>query len=324
VSDTGTLVYVSRAFSPNLTVDFVERTGRMTPIDLPPALYLHPRISPDGTRIALERDDSGASQIWVKELTAATTLRQLTLAGKRNSFPVWSSDGKRITFQSDREGDAGIFWQSADGSGAAERLTAADSDTTHVPESWSPDGETLLFTVTRPDGSFTLHALSRRSRTIAPFGDVHSLRYTPAATFSPDGRWVAYAESSDGNPISGGQVFVQPFPATGARYLISSGLHPLWARDGKELWFHRLPDTPDHMAMVTVTTTPRQATFTFGNPTSLPLRDLQYSQPTVERNWDMTPDGKRLLGLSSGAAARGEINVVLDWSTELRQRVPSQ
>jgi Tol biopolymer transport system component len=138
-----------------------------------------------------------------------------------------------------------------------------------------------------------------------------------------DGRWVTYAESSDGNPVSGGQVFVQPFPPTGTRYVISRGLHPLWSPDGKELWYHRLPDTQDHMEVVRVTSVPSQGTFAFGDPVPLPLRDMQYSQPTAERNWDMMPDGKRLLGLSSGDSARGQINVILNWSAELRQRVPS-
>ena len=324
ISGTGTLVYVSDAFPFDRRLEVIERTGQMVPLNVPAALYLRPRVSRDGTRIAVDRSENGTSQIWIKDVAPTATIRQLTLIGKRNQFPVWSADGQRITFQSDREGDAGIFWQRADGSDAAERLTTADRDTTHIPQSWSPDGTTLLFSITHLDGTFTLHTLSRTSRTIAPFGAVRSLRYAPAATFSPDGRWVAYAESSDGNPVSGGQVFVQPFPPTGTRYVISRGLHPVWSPDGKELWYHRLPDTPDHMAAVSVSAPP-QGTFTFSDPVSLPLRDMQYSQPTGERNWDMMPDGKRLLAVSSAeGSAQGQINVVLNWLAELRQRVPSQ
>jgi len=324
VSDTGTLVYVSRAFSSNRTVAMLERTGRMMPLNLPTAPYFHPRVSRDGLRLAIERDETGTSQIWVKDLAPTATIRQLTLTGRRNQFPVWSADGQWITFQSDCEGDAGIFRQRADGGEAAERLTKAERDTTQIPQSWSPDGNTLLFATTHLDGSFTLHMLSRASGKIAPFGDVRSLRYTPAAIFSPDGRWVAYTESSDGNPVSGGQIFVQPFPSNGTRYVIARGLHPMWSPDGRELWYHRLPDTPDHMEMVSITSAPSQPTFTFGNPVALPLRDMQYSQPTAERNWDMMSDGKRLLGLSSDPSVRGQINVVLNWSAELLQRVPAR
>jgi eukaryotic-like serine/threonine-protein kinase len=324
ISETGTLVYASGA-APPLSVELIERTGRMTSLNVPPAVNLHLRISRDGTRLALERDDNNASNIWIADLTGASSIRQLTLTGRRNKYPIWSPDGQRVAFQSDRDGDAGIFWQHADGGGMAERLTKADHGTTHVPQSWSPDGKTLLFTVTHLDGSFALNMLSRASGTIMSFGDVRSIRYTPGATFSPDGRWVAYTlGEGDANPVSGARVLVQPFPPTGASYAISRGLHPMWSPDGKELFYHRLPDTQDHMEVVTVTSQSTQRNFTFSNPMSLPLRDMQFSRPEVERNWDIMPDGKRLVGLSSIIGARGQINVVLNWSEELKRLVPTK
>ena len=80
--------------------------------------------------------------MWIYDVSGASAMRRLTLGG-RNRVPVWSADGQRVAFQSDRDGDLGLFWQRADGTTPAERLTKPDKDTAHVPESWSPDGKTL-------------------------------------------------------------------------------------------------------------------------------------------------------------------------------------
>jgi Tol biopolymer transport system component len=322
VSATGTLAYVSGAISRDVAIQLIDRAGRMTALSVPRAAYLSPRLSRDGMKLVVQRDDGNTSSIWIGDVSGTGVIRQLALSGTRNRFPIWSADGQRIAFQSDFEGNAGIFEQRADGTGTAERLTRADLGMTHIPNSWSPDGETLLFTVTHPDGTFTLHALSRANRNIVAIGDVQSTRYAPAASFSPDGRWVAYtASEGDANPTSGAQVVVQPFPPTGARYPIARGLHPMWSLDGKELFYHRLPDTPDHMEVVRITTQAGQPGFTFTTPMSLPLRDMQYGPPGGERNWDILPDGKRLLGLSPLDAARGQINIVINWTAELEEKL---
>jgi hypothetical protein len=95
----------------------------------------------------------------------------------------------------------------------------------------------------------------------------------------------------------------------------------MWSPDGKELFYHRLPDTPDHMEVVRITSEANQPGFTFSAPMSLPLRDMQYSQPGAQRNWDVMPDGKRFLGLSPFDASRGQINVVINWTKELEERL---
>ena len=142
-----------------------------------------------------------------------------------------------MAFQSDRDGDLGLFWQRADGTTAAERLTKPDKDTAHVPESWSPDGKTLLFSVAK-GSSYALAALSLPDKTVTPVGGIQS-PFPPSATFSPDGRWVAYSTTAPGPPA--GSLFVQPFPTTGATYPISPskslGFHPTWSPDGKELFY---------------------------------------------------------------------------------------
>src|SRR5262249_16721739 len=132
------------------------------------------------------------ANIWVYDLDETKAIQRLTRKG-RNRYPVWSADGLQIAFQSDRQGDRGIFLQRADGVGEAERLTTAPQDGAHIPESWSRDGKHLLFTEQK--GQFyVLHTLSIDTNTSAPFGDVKSAE-PPGATFSPDGHWIAYASS---------------------------------------------------------------------------------------------------------------------------------
>ena len=198
VSSTGSLVFVpgpTSIWSGQLDLALIDRNGPPQPLKLPPGPYQYPRLSPDGKRVAFGSDDGKEAAVWIYDLSGVTSMRRLTL-GSRNRFPVWSADGERVAFQSDREGDLGLFWQRADGTTAAERLTKPDKDTAHVPESWSPDGKTLLFSVAK-GSSYSLAALSLTDKKVTPVGGIQS-PFPPAATFSPDGRWVAYSAGAPG------------------------------------------------------------------------------------------------------------------------------
>ena len=159
-------------------------------------------MSPDGRRIAFGYSDARDTSVWVYDLTSGDSARRLTFGG-RDRFPIWSSDSQRIIFQSDREGDRALFWQRADGVGAAERLTKPDKSIAHVPQSASPDGRLLLVDQTAgtgpasslgvvTDSETSLGVFSFRDKSIEPFGGVVSALPT-GAVFSPDGRWVAYS-----------------------------------------------------------------------------------------------------------------------------------
>ena len=141
VSSTGALVYMpgpASLASSQSDVGIVERNGTLTPLKLPPAPYRYPRVSPDGERIVVETDDGKDAVVRVYDLLRGGALQRITFAGK-NRFPVWTADSRRVTFQSDRDGDHGIFWQAADGSSSnAERLTTAAAGERHIPESWHP------------------------------------------------------------------------------------------------------------------------------------------------------------------------------------------
>src|SRR5262249_16818638 len=151
VSANGSLVYVPGPVSTvtgTRELAIFDRQGKERTLVLPAATFDHPRISPDGKRVAFVTDDEKETAVWTHQLSGGRVMKRLTFNG-RNRFPIWTDDNERIVFQSDREGDRGIFWQRADGAGTAERLTTAEKDTEHVPESWSPKRNGFLFRVTK-------------------------------------------------------------------------------------------------------------------------------------------------------------------------------
>jgi eukaryotic-like serine/threonine-protein kinase len=319
ISDTGTLIYVPGPASGTasyLDLAFIDRKGTVAPLNLPSGAYEAARVSPDGRRVAFGSDDGKEAIVWVHDLSGSSAPRRLTFGG-RNKFPVWSPDGERVAFQSDREGDASLFWQRVDG-GRAERLTKADAGTSHAPESWSANG-VLLFTVAKGT-NMSLWTLSTPDGKPEAFGGVESLTPT-CAVFSPDGRWVAYATMEAGSTFS--TVYVQPFPPTGATYQVSrddDGHHPVWSRDGKELFY--VPG-PGRLAVTRVTTQP---SFAATSPTLLPAAGIQ-GPPRAVRNFDIMPDGARFLGVTpsgddqSQATSGRELHVVLNWFEELKAKV---
>jgi Tol biopolymer transport system component len=322
VSDTGTLIFVpgpvaSTSVAPG-ALALIDRNGNAEPLKLPPGAYESPRMSPDGRRVAYATDDGKDAIVWIYELAGTSVPRRLTFGG-RNRFPIWSADGQRIAFQSDRDGDLGIFWQRADGTGTAERLTKPDQGTAHVPEAWSPTGERFSFSLIK-ESDTSLWMFSLPDKKAAPFGQVRSPDLLNSA-FSPDGRWVAYAAR-----FGGGNVFVEPFPATGAIYQISKdnvSHHPLWSPDGKELSYRVGSGT---QVLVSVSTQP---SFAVGNPAPVPGRFVGMTVG-IPRNLDFTPDGKRFIavtaasGPESEASAAPEIQIVLNWFEELKRLVPTK
>jgi Tol biopolymer transport system component len=153
---------------------------------------------------------------------------------------------------------------------------------------------------------------------LQPFVDSPSIEKHSA--FSPDGRWLAYMLAGVGNAEP--QLFVQPFPATGATYQVSTtgGRAPVWSRDGKSLFFHQL--NANQLVVVDVKTSP---SFSNGNPIPIPIEGSIH--PQMQRNYDVTPDGKEFLVVvparaASGARPSTQIDVVLNWFEEVRARVP--
>jgi serine/threonine-protein kinase len=326
VSPTGSLIYLpgpAQTTSQRVLAEVDRGSGHVVPLKLPPGSYLAPRYAPrSGTRVAFQVDEGKQQAIAFYDVSGATTMRRLTLGGA-NRFPVWSADGQRITYQSDREGDLGIFWQRVDGTGAVERLTKPEPGTGHVPDAWSPDGHTLLFEAVT-EGRFSLWTRSATGK-VEPFGTVQSSIAIDAA-FSPDGHWVAYASAAPGQEVSAARVYIEPFPRTGAIYPASNGLavSPMWPPGSKALMYDVAP------ASFSVVTFSAQPSVEFGNPAPVAKSGLWRSSFTQARPWDLSPDGTRILGFLEGTApqqaanAPTTIQVVLNWSEELTRLVPTK
>ena len=331
VSDSGSLVYLA---GPSGTTQALrrlaigDRAGNVIGVPgVQPAAYSHVRVSPDGTRVALGVDDGRQATILLYALAGTSAVQPLTSEGK-SRFPVWSPDSQWIAFQSDREGDLGIFRQRADGSGAVDRLTTATKGEAHVPESWSPNGQHLAFGIGPAAGTRSaLWILTLSDKTSAPFGNVSSIEPI-GSVFSPDGKWLAYAKGTEGSvsDVNRG-IFLQPFPATGTPYQVPRQIvdfHPAWSKSGDGELVFTAAATAGQMVAVRVITAGGVATF--GTPVRFPTSvggDRAANEP---RAWDILPDG-RLIGITSTTedAVRGtspEMRVVLNWLEELKQRVP--
>jgi hypothetical protein len=195
-----------------------------------------------------------------------------------------------------------------------------------VPQSWSADGAHLLITK-QTDQRFTLVTLRLTDRTLTPFGDVQSVEPTEAA-LSPDGRWVVYQSRAD----RAREVFVQPFPATGAKYLVPTGPntvpngpgHPHWTRKGAEIVINAAP-TQNYA--ISFKATPQVV---FGQPVDFPRVGRTEPNPSVSRRAaDALPDGERIIGVTVAGGSQGlqmaqTITVVLNWFADLRQRVANK
>jgi Tol biopolymer transport system component len=294
-----------------------DRKGDWQPLKLPQGSYRYLRVSPDGTRVVFESNDDKETFVSIYDLSGSSSARRLTF-GSNNRYPIWSADGKHVVFQSDRNGAPSLFWHPSDG-GSAEALTKAEAGEAHVPESCSPAGDVVLFSVVK-EGVYSLSTLSIADRKTAPWGDVRSESLPTDAVFSPDGRWVAYQTGrSDAGEAT---TFVQPYPATGAKHQIARGGRPAWSRDGKELF---LVPAPGQFMVVNVSTRP---SFAFTNPAPVP-RGFGIADPGSPRPYDVTPDG-RILGVAThgqvqtGSSAATQIRVVLNWFEELKARAPGK
>ena len=317
ISATGSLIYVPGGVqATQLSLVWVNRHGAEQPIAAPEHAYFTPRLSPDGRRVAVGITDSD-SQIWLYDLSRDTMTR-FTFDGDYNPVPAWTPDGKRIAFESNKEGTPNLFWQLADGNGGLERLTT--SDYIQVPMSWSPDGKLLAFMEVNPITGVDIWVLrtgdpsagSGQIRKSQPFLRTPFSEGAPA--FSPDGRWLAYISNESGRY----EVYVQPYPGPGGKWQISTegGTEPKWNPGGRELFYR----SGEKMMAVDVAT---QSGFAAGKPRMLFEGRYELS-PVQSDNYDVSSDGQRFLMLKPTAqAAPTQINVVLNWFEELKQKVPT-
>jgi Tol biopolymer transport system component len=318
-SATGSLVYVLGSVQTTQgRLVWVNRNGAEQPLAAPARAYVFPRLSPDSRRVAVAIAGQ-ESQVWLYDLSRET-LTRFAFEGNQNYNPVWTPDGKRIAFQSNKEGPLNTFWQLADGSGGLERLNT--SEYLQAPMSWSPDGQQLAFVEINPTTGYDIWVL-RLGNSSASSGQVRKAQpflRTPfnesAPRFSPDGRWLTYVSDESGRY----EIYVQPYPGPGGKWQISTegGTEPVWNPNGRELFYR----SGDKMMGVDVMTQPG---FSVGKPRMLFEGQYLLTLATFP-NYDVSPDGQRFLMLKpseSAESARTQINVVLNWFEELKQKVPT-
>jgi Tol biopolymer transport system component len=314
LSATGSLVYEPGGTqAPPRRLVWVDRKGLEQVLPAPARTYQNPRLSPDGQRVAMTISES-ETNIWEYDL-ARDTSTQLTFQGNFHVMGAWTPDGKQIAFGSIplKEATEHLFWQLADNSGGLERLTSGEYD--QEPNSWSNDGQYLAFVeINRTTGN-DIWVLQISDHKAQPF--IRTPSNESAPQFSPDGRWLAYVSDETGRS----EIYVQPFPGRGGKSRISTegGTEPVWNRNGRELFYR----SDDRMMAVDI---PTQSSFAAGKPRMLFMGPYL---PTTNQgkfpNYDVSLDGQHFLMLKpseEAQAAPTQINVVLNWFQELKQKVP--
>jgi Tol biopolymer transport system component/tRNA A-37 threonylcarbamoyl transferase component Bud32 len=311
ISDTGSLIYVSGDVqSAQSRLVWVSRNGTEQALAAAAHNYSYSRLSPDGRLVAVTIREQGI-HVWLYDISRQT-LSRFTFDGNVNAAPTWTPDGKRIAFLSTREGPQSAFWQMADGSGGPERLTTSEYSV--VPISWSSDGKLLAFIEINPNTANDIWVLRVSDRQAQPF--LRTRFNEGAPSFSPDGRWLAYVSDETGRF----EVYVQPYPGPGGKWQISTegGTEPVWNPNGRELFYR----SGNKMMAVDAAT---QTSFSVGSPRMLFEGAYLTTQFTLPY-YDVSSDGQRFLMVKpteQALAGPTQINVVLNWFEELKQRVPA-
>ncbi len=317
VSASGSLVYLSPAGETGelgeRDLAWVARDGRPTSAARLRGMSSWFDLSPDGTRVARDKDDGSTRDLWIEHLTTGTSTRisvrgdLASEVGGTLAVAAWSADAKDIAYAAGRP--ANLFRASADGSTRDERLTSSPNN--QDPGAWSPDGRMIAFVEHDPLSGTDIWLLDL-DEARQP-GRARPLLSTPfneaAPAISPDGRWLAYQSNESGRY----EVYVQPFPHGGQRWQVSTdmGSYPRWSGRGDELFFRSGP-TYAGVTSVPVKPGPGGGPHFQAGPPRL-LFDGQY-----EGVFDVSADGRRfLLRAFERDAAGTQVHVVVNWLREI-------
>ena len=306
VSENGTLAFIGGPAN-DVQLNWFDRSGKPLGQAGPRAVYENPSLSPDGRTIAFDR--GSPHDIWLLDVDRGGATRVISDRSDDRQA-VWSPDGKTLAFSSDRGGSEGIY----------ERIIGDSTDRLVI----RTDGPALLSDWSR-DGRYLAFASGGDVWALPTFGDRQALQITAspmfqelAATFSPDGRWIAYqSDESTGITRSGeGDVFVRSFPGKSFVGQVSTGggFAPRWSTDGKELYYV----APDGM-LTAVAVTPHGETIKFGAPALLFRPPFNMTPLGVRVRYGIAKDGRFLARLASQSLS---VTVVINWFEQLKHGRP--
>jgi len=271
------------------------------------------QLSPDGRKLATWLADD--RQVWTLDIERGLLSRMTT--EDESYWNVWSPDGRRLVFNSVRADSPGtsLFWQVADGSQPAERLTT--TALLQQPRGFTPDGSMLIFQEQDPETGFDIGVLPMgRDEKPRPLLKTRFNEFQPR--LSPDGRWMAYVSDESGRD----EVYVRPFPAMDQKWQISSegGLEPAWARDGREL-FYRTTRSPYLGSTLMAVGVGTARGFRADTPRRL-FEGLYDMTPVYGQSYDVSPDGKRFVMIKlEPVKPPTRVDLVLNWFEELKQKL---
>ena len=311
VSQTGALVYQSGDAQGDWSLLWTDRDGKQAGFATPPDRYVTPRLSPDGTHLAVMIFNGvfGTGDIWVFDLARGTKTR-LTFGPANQSTPVWTPDGRTVVYQSAQSGVPHLYAKQADGSGS-EKPVLATKDGMEYPDSFSPDGRYLVYErkLVNRDATYHLWVLPMFGDG-EPFSVVQTAFEERDGEVSPVGKWMAYRNNESGR----WEIFITAFPGGGAKWQVSTngGSAPRWRKDGKELYFL---DLSENIVAVEVNTS--------GNAVNLGVPHALFQALAIQPEYgpfDVTGDGKKFL-LNSGDLKEGSapFTLVQNWPAELKK-----
>ena len=267
----------------------MDRSGKTTALRSTPANWTDIRFSPDGKRVAMDITDGKQRDIWVYEW-ARDTLSRLTFDPTDDASPVWTPDGSRIVFASKRGGGGfyNLYWQRADGTGEAQRLT--ESATSHqIPGSWDPTGRLLAFHDIPQPGAADIKILPMSGSETAGWkaGTPRCSSIVPRRKQTRCFRRTAGGWPTSRTRQGQFEIYVRPYPGPGGKWQVSTGggTYATWSRTKHELFY----GSPDQRLMVSPYTVERDS---FESEKPKPWSEARFT-PGLYRRYDLHPDGER-------------------------------